>query len=415
MKNALLGGLILSCVCSPTWAQVSVTGSCDQTGGWLAGGWGSYRVVVENESTESVTVKRFHMQWQGRDDEEDHQGDELDIRIAPGAKWVKSDVRYMFADVAEAAGEKTPAMAGVVAVEMESDIQEIPFSFEVPVAVLPEPTRMIKGTHVGLELMESRFDEFENLDRTSRWMDQSYEAMADLTGGRPYDGNTVVLKESPEHPYWAYAGQEIILNTRYIGSTLGDFDKGLMSFGWVHEMGHDFDDGIGEWYIWSGPAGEWQANFKLCYAAETMEDQSFRYAWTFQPPHFPSPDTSIRLTGYELTERMFLMYGDRYLADPNRSWETLESDEMHSLFQRIQRVYGWEIYKDWYRTYRTLKEKGFEPPQSRVDKINLIAAILSREAKVDLVPVFRQWRMPVSKEQVTTMAQKYELRTEGAS
>jgi Peptidase M60, enhancin and enhancin-like len=381
----------------------------------MAGGWGSYRVTVENGSGEPVTVKRFHADWQGRGDQEDRQGDELDIEIAAGAKWVKSEVRYMFPDLAEAAGEKTPVMAGVVAVQVAADVQEIPFSFEIPVAVLGEPTRMIKGTYVELALAESRFDAFENLERTARWMDQCYEAMADLTGGRPYDGNTVVLKESPEHPYWAYAGREIILNTRYVGSTLADFDKGLMSFGWVHEMGHDFDDGIGPWYIWSGPAGEWQANFKLCYAGETIEDQSFRYAWTFQPPHLPSPDRSLRLTGYELTEKMFLMYGDRYLADPNRSWETLESDEMHSLFQRIQRVYGWEIYKNWYRTYRVLKEKGFEPPESKEDKINLIVAILSREAKVDLVPVFQQWRLPVSQEQVAAMTQKYELSTESSS
>jgi len=414
MKQGLLCGLAWLAMCSCAMAQVSVSAVCEQAGGWMAGGWGSYKVTVENASDEAVTVRRFRADWQGRGQEQDDQGDALAIEIAPGAKWVKSEVRYMFPDLAEA-GAKTPVMAGVVAVQVAEDVQELPFCFEVPVAVLPETTRLIERDHVALELRASRFEEFKHLERTARWMDQCYEAMEELTGGRPYDGNTITLKESPPHPYWAYAGQSIILNTDYVGSTLKDFDEGLMSFGWVHEMGHDFDDGIGDWYIWSGPACEWQANFKLCYAGETIADQSFRYAWTFQPPHFPSPDRTKRLTGYELTEKMFLMYGDRYLADPNRSWETLQSDEMHSLFQRIQRVYGWEIYKNWYRTYRALQAKGFEPPEAAEDKINLIVAILSHEAQVDLVPVFQQWRLPVTSEKVKAMAQRYELPGERAS
>jgi len=53
-----------------------------------------------------------------------------------------------------------------------------------------------------------------------------------------------------------------------------------------HEVGHNFDV-LGDWYIWSGPAAEWQANFKLAYAFETIPDQSYRIKWTFQGPDIP--------------------------------------------------------------------------------------------------------------------------------
>lgn len=257
--------------------------------------------------------------------------------------------------------------------------------------------------------MQSRFNQFKNADKAVRWMNQSYRAMEELTGGLPYDGNRVIFKESVEHSYWAYAGQEIILNTNFVESTLKDFDNGLLSFGWVHEMGHDFDDGIGEWYIWSGPAAEFQANFKLCYVIETIEDQSFKMSQTVKVPNFPLVEKSKKVSGIQMSHKSFLFFGDKYLSESKRSWESLSSDEMHSLFQRIQITYGWDAYKNWYRTYRELKEEGFSPPESKEDKINLIAAILSNVCSVDLIPLFKTWRLPVSKEKVELIEEKYKL------
>jgi hypothetical protein len=216
----------------------------------------------------------------------------------------------------------------------------------------------------------------------------------------------MVFKECPEHPWWAYAGQEMILNTKFVGETLKDFDDGLISFGWIHEVGHNFDV-LGDWYIWSGPAAEWQANFKLAYAFENIKDQSFRIKWLHEAPGYPKPKGDLRLTGREMNESFFGVFGDEYLADPKRTYDTLSSDDMHTFFMRIQRCYGWEVFKRWYRTYRRLADQGRKPPETPEQKISLIDAILSKEAGVDLTPVFQRWRFPVTAESVRAARELY--------
>ena len=101
----------------------------------------------------------------------------------------------------------------------------------------------------------------------------------------------------------------------------------------------------------------------------------------------------------------------RYLGDPKRSWDTLSSDEMHSMFRRIRRVHGWDVFKRCHRTYRRLADAGFEPPATPEEKVSLIAAILSREAGVDLVPVFQPWRFPVTLASVKAMSVRYLARS----
>jgi len=152
-----------------------------------------------------------------------------------------------------------------------------------------------------------------------------------------------------------------------------------MPFGWIHEMGHDFDDGLGEWYIWNGESCEWQANWKLNYAYETIPDQSFKAKW--QPneksPYPPRGDKGELVSGYQLMQSYFLFFGDGYLGDHDRTWDTMLSDDVHAFFLRLVRSYGWEPFKQWYRTTARLDELGYDPPKSPDEKINLIAATTS--------------------------------------
>jgi hypothetical protein len=199
----------------------------------------------------------------------------------------------------------------------------------------------------------------------------------------------------------------MILNTDYVSETLKDFDDGFISFGWIHEMGHNFDV-LGDWYMWNGPACEFQANFKLGYAFETIADQSFRIKWAYAPG-YPCPTKKEVMRGTDLIEKFFLSFGDQYLADPTRTWDTMSSDEIHTFFQRIQRIYGWEPFRQWYRTYRKLADRGMKAPEKAEDKINLVAAILSKNTKADLIPLFQRWRFPVTPEAVKAISDKYQL------
>jgi hypothetical protein len=81
---------------------------------------------------------------------------------------------------------------------------------------------------------------------------------------------------------------------------------------------------------------EWQGNFKLAYALETLPDQTFRMRCNYEPPGYPAANRDLPITGPQMVERFFAMFGDVYLADPKREWTTLTSDEMHTFFQRLK-------------------------------------------------------------------------------
>jgi hypothetical protein len=398
---------VAACASSAQTPGVTLTAENRLPKGWMPGGWGSYRFVLRNGTQEPATLVRWTAHWEaGGETVGDAWGGDLGQTLEAGKTVTRDEVGYLPEEVVAKAKPGVPSVAGTFTVKQGDSVKELSYRFEVAGAVLPEPLKQVNGKTVGLALMASRFKDFKHLGRTLKWVDECYQAMIDLTGERPFAGKRMVFKECPEHPWWAYAGQEMILNTKFVGETLKDFDDGLISFGWIHEVGHNFDV-LGDWYIWSGPAAEWQANFKLAYAFENIKDQSFRIKWLHEAPGYPKPKGDLRLTGREMNESFFGVFGDEYLADPKRTYDTLSSDDMHTFFMRIQRCYGWEVFKRWYRTYRRLADQGQKPPEKPEQKISLIDAILSKEAGVDLTPVFQRWRFPVTAESVRAARELY--------
>jgi hypothetical protein len=380
-----------------------------QPRGWGRDGWGSYRLTITNQSSVSATLVRWTAHWEAAGKPVgDSWGGDINQALPAGGTVVRDEVGVLPASVIEAARPGVPLMVGSVTVAWDGRQVDLPFRFEVPEAVLPGPLRLMKGRTVGIELMASRYGQFRTARRALGWIDQAYQAMIDLTGQHPFGGKLMVFKESPPHPWWAYAGQEMILNTDYVGQTLKDFDAGILPFGWVHEVGHNFDV-LGDWYIWSGPAAESQANFKLCYAVETIPDQSFRMKWRPGPPTYAPHAVDQLLTGRQMVEGFFLPFGDEYLGDPARTWDSLNSDDITSFLLRIQQVYGWDPFKRWYRTYARLAAEGKKPPDKPEEKVNLLCAILSAEAGQNLVPAFQLWRFPVTNSSVKAIRTRYGL------
>lgn len=360
-----------------------------QPKGWMKGGWGGYSVKVRMSGP--FRVVRWTARWtdaEGKPTGGDPWGGPVDADVTD--EWTKDDIGYLPPEVVD---KGNPYVDGSVTVFQKDKETTLPFRFAVPVATLPEPLKTITGKTVALALQASRYKTFKSAKRTLGWIDRCYQSMIDLTGEKPFNGRIMTFKESPAHPWWAYAGQEMILNTDYVGQTLQEFDKGYISFGWVHEVGHNFDT-LGDWYIWSGPAAEFQANFKLCYALESLGDGvriNCRYTTDLYAPGAPSRP----VTPSQLIDAFFMPFGDGYLADPSRKWDSMSSDEIHSFFMRIEKTYGWEPFKRWYRTYRRLAAEGKKPPEKSEEKIALIAAILCKETGSDLLPAFRLWRLPV--------------------
>ncbi len=399
---------LVALLAAAAMADVTVEASCVQKGGWMPGGWGSYRLVVTNPGAWPVTAQRFRAHWEVAGEAFGDPWEEtIDKEVAAAGEATFEWWGYLPQELVDKATPAPPLLVGSLFVDDSGTIRELACAVEIPPAYLPEPLLSIDGEHITLDLMESRVTGLAKGAETVAALDAIYDAMGELTGGWPYDGRTIHLREAPENIAWAYAGETIILNTLFVEETLKDCDEGLLSFGWTHEMGHDFDDPMGDWYIWNGPAAEWQANFKLHYAWEQIPGARTR--WSHAARDYPMPGKGTIIPAREYGDRFFSVFGDAYLSDPSKDWEDMSSDDIHAFAIRLQRVYGWELWKSWYRAYRLLKAEGRTPPTTPEGKINLMVAILSREAKVDLTPAFRRWRFPVTAESVAEARAAYGL------
>ena len=393
--------------------QVTVDSVCVPAEGWMAGGFGKYNFTFRNgtEFPARATGWRAYWEVEGIPYGEEWGGD-LDIEVPIGGETVTSEISRLPVDVIEESSPGIPVMAGAFTFHCNGTHMQVPFRLEVPEARLPEDTQLFCGRHVGLEMMPSHISKLSGKDAVMQWLDRVYDAMHELTGYTPIDGNLVIIKECPEHPWFAYvdgAGLPIFMNTKRIDSVFDDIERGIAPSGWVHEIGHFFDV-CGKWYFWGSASVEWQANWKLCYAYETIPDRSFKAVFSPNKNLAYWPEHEVVLDARQWVDAYFLFTGDPYLADPARKWDTLSSDELHSFFQRLVRVYGWEPFKRWYRTYDRFEKLGLTEPKTPEGTIQLIAAILCKETDSDLVPVFQRWRMPVTREDVEAMNNKYPIK-----
>lgn len=390
-------------------AALTLSAQTARPEGWMAGGWGGYRFRFHNPSDVPVRLIRFEAHWEanGRGVGQPWSAT-LDQLVAPGGVIERNEIGFLPREIVDAAFPEPPTMVGSFVATSEGGEQTVAFRLGVPEARLPEPLRLQQGKHVGLALMASRWAGWEGAECALSWLDQAYQAMRDLTGISPYGGALLRLEESPPNPYFAYAGLPIVLNTQYVPSSMEEVDNGYMTFGWLHELGHVFDE-LGRWYNWNTAASEFQANFKLAYAFDHISEPPWRIDWRkWRNPSYPHPAEGSVVDGRTFIDCLFTFNGEAYLADGTREWSSLGSDETHAFFQRIQRIYGWEPFRRWYRTYGRLDERG-KPPAAVEDKIALAAAILCHTTGADLVPVFRRWRFPVNEASVAGAARRYRI------
>ncbi|MHB8636622.1 MAG: M60 family metallopeptidase [Fimbriimonadaceae bacterium] len=383
-------------------ASGSVSVTLGQKGGWMPDGWGSLNFKLVGGDAHARLEK-----WEG------HWVVGSQTKDAIGEKWTgdgvsRSTIGYLRQAYVDAAKPGVPRIVGMVTIFDEGREHAEPFAIDVPGAVLPEPLVIHAGHHVGFAFQRSRWPRGDVPATIMPMMDTAYERMVDLTGVAPYGGKVIVLQESPPNPYWAYAGNPVILNGDYVAKTLKEATEGRLPFGWIHEMGHDFDVN-GDWYIWNGAAAEFQANFKLGYVVE-QPISGFRMVWDgYSQAAYPVAGGTTDSDGYQFSDSFFLFFGDPYLADPTRKWDSLTSDETHSFFLRLVRVYGWAPFKRWYRDYAALVAKGFKPPKRAETKIALCCGLLSKETGVDLAQIFRRWRYPVTDATVAAVMARYML------
>lgn len=390
--------------------------------GWMAGGFGSLTLTVRNRTRSAGRITAWSGVWDGANGAGRKRagnilglraGGKLDLRLPSGERTETRLVCYLPEAVADEMRPRRPILAGALTVEWRGRTQEIPFRVAVQEAVLPEPLKRLNGRRVAMELMPSSLARFRRKREVLALLNDCYDAMKDLTGFVPFDGDTIVLKECPDHPFYAYAGNPIVLGTtRAVQQEIKNMDRDEFPFGWVHEIGHDFD--FGGWYIFSDVASEWQANFKLAYCAETLEGYPFRHRFQRTGAEdgsgYGTPaGKAVLAEGRHFNDLLWLGAGDPYLADISRGWCDLVPDELHSFFHRMVRLYGWEPFKVWYRAFARLEALGLKRPPTDTGRLRLGAAILMETTGADLVPVYRRWRFPVTEKVVARTMEDYPI------
>jgi hypothetical protein len=374
--------------------------------GWMRNGYGTIKFSYENNSTEPAEMILWKGEWFAKGEKiRDWSWDKTKVTVPAGEKASGHLTAWMPPNVADASGDTSPVTKGVSVFVIGGETTEVPFEVTIPVARIMDPMKEVKGKLMGLNLREKSFEGIKNTQRTLDFLDGAYLYMQDLTGFTPFEGNVVILEESPANNSWAYAGNPIVLNEKFVREAITQMDEGTVCCGWVHEMGHDFD--FGGWYIWNSPAAEFQANFKLAYAVENLmtEDSPFKTLSWQKKVNGKRSGT----TGRDFVDGYFMASGDNYLASSERDWTAIKSDEIHAMFLRLVRRYGWDPIKKWYRSYDALAKKGYPRPETAEGKVKLMCALLSKHTGQDLQPMFKLWKFPVTAEDVQKMNKKYKL------
>ena len=395
----LIGGMAAN-------ADITQTAENITKNGWMRGGYGTIKFTYENSGSEPAEMILWKGDWYAKGTKiRSWTWDETKITVSAGGTATGQLTAWMPPNVADAAGNVDPVTKGYSVFVIGGTTTEVPFDVTIPVAKITDPMKAVKGKITGLNLREKNFEGIKHTKRTLAFLDDAYEQMQDLTGFTPFDGKVIMLEESPDNASWAYAGNPIVLNEKFVREAITQMDQGTVCCGWVHEMGHDFD--FGGWYIWNSPAAEFQANFKLGYAVENLmtEDSPFKTLSWQKEADGKRPET----TGRDFVDGYFMASGDTYLASTERDWTAIKSDEIHSLFLRIARRYGWDPIKKWYRSYDVLAQEGYPRPEAAEDKVKLMCALLSKHTGQDLQPMFELWKFPVTAEDVKAVNKKYKL------
>ena len=218
----------------------------------------------------------------------------------------------------------------------------------------------------------------------------------------------MALRESPPFFAWARAGFPILLNTTHVRNSVEAFDRGVVCFGWLHEMGHNFE--YGYWYMYNSPACEFHANFKLVYAVEHLINGNSNGFHLLEWEKNPDPERKYD-NGRLWVDSKFNPDACLYLSDTSREWESMGSNDLLVFYLALVRKHGWDPFKRMYRTYRSLSFATDERPvlNSSNEMFSLQMAILSYLIDDDIRAHCADWRIPLSEDTVQSLSARFDL------
>jgi hypothetical protein len=234
----------------------------------------------------------------------------------------------------------------------------------------------VEGEHI---ILKVHAEDMKLLDDPKAWvdkLDRAYEALADLVGAVPFDGEKITILSADElHGAWARCGNPIKWKREYIAKSFQEnVNKGDWLFGIVHEMSHNFD--LDYRWVWEA---EIMANFKMDYVFEQTKAVVFSHD---QVCDYSDPD-GLRLTDIYRKNELARITSDRML---HGGWGR---DPYHrKLTEMVERI-GWEPIKQAYRWLNTLGPD--ELRQDGLSKRSLFVRAIDEHTDFNVADQFIDW------------------------
>ena len=214
-----------------------------------------------------------------------------------------------------------------------------------------------------------------NISNWIKEVDQMYEAYHDLVGTVPHQGRKLVIQTTygMYYGYWALAGYPILwgANGTAPEQHFNELaEKGTISFGLMHEIGHVFNvngnnvdaEGHKTYYSNWNWNDEMFANFRMHYGLEKVGAKVFMT---------PEGESAAQLfTGAEILN----FY--KYSYDMTLPTGKLNDNAIHYLLANLTQSIGWEPFK---RTFREITTKSCSY-SNKYDKFKYFVNTLSKHA-----------------------------------
>lgn len=199
----------------------------------------------------------------------------------------------------------------------------------------------------GFQLIEGKYvttsvpnEIAENITDTQKekWVndiDFAYEKYTDLVCGQPIGGSHMYIYVSHEPlilQYLAVAGAPIVYNYNYFYEDIANVGNDMMSFGILHEIGHNFDTVADNLTF----HGEVTANYKMVYVLDSLDR---------------TLDKKINIGGGMDAKNIRDYYKasyDNYIANPNGEFN---GDGVTYALLRLTDTVGWDTISDAYKWY----------------------------------------------------------------
>lgn len=162
-----------------------------------------------------------------------------------------------------------------------------------------------------------------------------------------------------------------------------------LSFGPIHEMGHDFDYYFNSANYLIGNVKainpEQWANFKLTYVADTLA-QKYPEATFYQ-------SSVVYLKIGEFSHKYFVeKFAQPWLDSGRTDWKNMENDVFTGLLYYLVLKIGWGPFKETFRDYAKMTG---ELPNNDLGKVQLFAETLAKHTAFNVKAEFRRWGFPL--------------------